>query len=105
MLTRWRGTDIDIAPSDMVVSVRGPQDRIDRTGQIIGQRFRIDALIGTGAMAHVFRAVDTQTAAYVALKILKTSLESDPAARQRFSRGYFSRARTTCVPAASRTPR
>ena len=58
----------------------------DRTGQIIGQRFRIDALIGRGAMADVFRALDMQTAAYVALKILRTSLDGDPAAPQRFLR-------------------
>jgi serine/threonine-protein kinase len=58
----------------------------DRTGQIIGQRFRIDALIGRGAMADVFRALDAETSAYVALKILRTSLDSDRAARQRFIR-------------------
>jgi serine/threonine-protein kinase len=58
----------------------------DRTGQIIGQRFRIDALIGRGAMADVFRAVDLRTAAYVALKVLRTSLDGDPAAPQRFLR-------------------
>ena len=58
----------------------------DRTGQIIGQRFRIDALIGRGAMADVFRALDLQTSAYVALKILRTSLGGDPAAPQRFLR-------------------
>ncbi len=64
----------------MVVSVVA-----DRTGQIIGQRFRIDALIGKGAMADVFRALDLHTQAYVALKILRTSLE-DPSAYQRFVR-------------------
>ena len=58
----------------------------DRTGQIIGQRFRIDALIGKGAMADVFRALDLHTSAYVALKILRTSLDGDPSAPQRFLR-------------------
>ena len=59
----------------------------DRTGQIIGKRFRIDALIGKGAMADVFRALDLQTSAYVALKILRASLDTrDPAGRQRFIR-------------------
>ena len=57
----------------------------DRTGQIIGQRFRIDATIGRGAMADVFRALDLHTSAYVALKIMRTSLE-DPSAHQRFTR-------------------
>ena len=31
---------------------------VDRIGQVIGQRFRIDALIGRGAMADVYRALD-----------------------------------------------
>jgi len=65
--------------------VEGVSSAVDRTGQVIGQRFRIDALIGKGAMADVFRAVDLETAAYVALKILRTSLE-DPSASLRFTR-------------------
>src|SRR5215207_2723183 len=65
--------------------VEGVSKARDRTGQVIGQRFRIDALIGKGAMADVFRALDTQTAMYVALKILRTALD-DPSATLRFSR-------------------
>jgi eukaryotic-like serine/threonine-protein kinase len=61
-------------------------DRVDRAGQLIGDRFRIDALIGRGAMADVYRALDTRTAMYVAIKILRASLEADPAAAQRFAR-------------------
>ena len=52
---------------------------------MIGQRFRIDALIGKGAMADVFRAVDLTTSAYVALKILRAEI-GDPAGKQRFAR-------------------
>jgi serine/threonine-protein kinase len=37
-------------------------------------------------MADVFRALDVHTAMYVALKILRTSLDGDPAAPQRFMR-------------------
>ncbi|HVK88789.1 MAG TPA: serine/threonine-protein kinase [Kofleriaceae bacterium] len=61
-------------------------DRADRTGHVLGQRFRIDALIGKGAMADVYRAVDLQTSAYVAVKILRTSLAGDPTAKARFAR-------------------
>jgi serine/threonine-protein kinase len=61
-------------------------DRVDRTGQVIGGRFRIDALIGKGAMAHVYRALDLPTSMYVAVKILRASLEDDPSAVQRFAR-------------------
>ena len=55
-------------------------------GQVLGQRWRIDARIGKGAMAEVFRALDLQTAAYVAVKILRNSVAGDPAIKQRFAR-------------------
>jgi serine/threonine protein kinase len=59
----------------------------DRIGQVYGRQFRIDALIGRGAMADVYRALDLSTAAYVALKVLRHGFEGlDPAARQRFTR-------------------
>jgi serine/threonine-protein kinase len=61
-------------------------DRVARTGQVIGGRFRIDTLIGRGAMADVYRALDATTSMYVAVKILRGSLDSDPAAVQRFVR-------------------
>jgi len=61
-------------------------DRRDRIGQVIGQRFRLDALIGKGAMAQVYRALDLRTSAYVAIKILRVAIDHDPAARQRFAR-------------------
>jgi serine/threonine-protein kinase len=61
-------------------------DRVDRVGQVIGQRFRIDAGIGRGAMAEVYRALDLETSQHVALKILKRNLTGDPAIKLRFSR-------------------
>lgn len=58
-----------------------------RIGQVIARQFRIDALIGRGAMADVYRALDLASAGYVALKVLRHNLEAyDPAARQRFAR-------------------
>ena len=60
--------------------------RADRSGQVIGRRFRLDALIGRGAMADVYRALDDTTSMYVAIKILRASLDADPAAVQRFAR-------------------
>ena len=61
-------------------------DRVDRTAQVIGQRFRIDAMIGRGAMAEVYRAFDLLAQAEVALKILTRSLSGDPASKLRFTR-------------------
>ena len=57
----------------------------DRNGQVIGERFRIDALLGRGASADVFRAVDLATSAYVALKILRQEI-ADPSGKERFAR-------------------
>ena len=61
-------------------------DRVDRTGQVIGERFRVDALVGRGAMAEVYRAHDLRIGSDVALKILRRSLTGDPAIQQRFAR-------------------
>ena len=55
-------------------------------GQVLGQRWRIDARIGKGAMAEVYRALDLQTAAYVAVKILRSSVAGDPGIKLRFAR-------------------
>ncbi len=55
-------------------------------GQVLGNRWRIDARIGKGAMAEVYRALDLQTAAHVALKILRNTVAVDPAIVQRFTR-------------------
>ncbi|MBA3538310.1 MAG: serine/threonine protein kinase [Deltaproteobacteria bacterium] len=60
----------------------GPKERI---GQIIGDRFRIDAFIGKGSMADVYRALDLTTSAFVALKILRRQID-DGAGLQRFAR-------------------
>jgi serine/threonine protein kinase len=61
-------------------------DRVDRTGQVIGGRFRLDAPIGRGAMAEVYRALDLATSMYVAVKVLRASLGADPSAAPRFER-------------------
>lgn len=53
---------------------------------MIGRRFRIDGLIGRGAMAEVYRALDLETQGHVALKILKKDLAGDAAVKRRFTR-------------------
>ena len=45
--------------------------KVSRIGSIIGDRFRLDELIGRGAMAEVYRALDLETQAFVAVKILR----------------------------------
>jgi serine/threonine protein kinase len=58
----------------------------DRIGSVIDRRFRIDALIGRGAMAEVYRAFDLEAQLSVALKVVRKSLATDPEVRQRFAR-------------------
>ena len=58
----------------------------DRVGQVIGDRFRIDELIGKGAMADVYRALDLTTQAYLALKILRNAHIADAVSLARFAR-------------------
>lgn len=49
-------------------------------------RYRIDARLGEGAMADVYRAFDPGIGRTVAIKVLKPDLARDPALRQRFLR-------------------
>jgi serine/threonine-protein kinase len=59
---------------------------VDRIGTLIGDRFRLDELIGRGAMAEVYRALDLETQAFVALKILRHQHVTDPVSLARFER-------------------
>ncbi len=61
-------------------------DRPNRIGQTIGDRFRVDELIGKGAHAEVFRALDLKTSAFVALKILRHAHVDDATTKARFVR-------------------
>ena len=58
----------------------------DRAGSVIAGRYELVRLIGRGAMADVYRAVDRALGTEVALKILRQSVRSDPEAVARFDR-------------------
>jgi serine/threonine protein kinase len=60
--------------------------KVSRIGTVIGDRFRLDELIGRGAMAEVYRALDLQTQAFVALKILRHQHVTDNVSLARFAR-------------------
>lgn len=51
----------------------------------LGERFKIDSLIGVGAMGSVYRAVDKSTDKVVAIKIIKPDLARDAVAIKRFA--------------------
>jgi serine/threonine-protein kinase len=60
--------------------------KVSWIGTIVGDRFRVDEAIGKGAMADVYRALDLETQAYVALKILRHTHVYDATSLARFER-------------------
>jgi serine/threonine protein kinase len=54
--------------------------------RVVGERFKLTRLIGEGAFAHVYRAVDLQSGGDVAVKILKEGLRADREIAERFRR-------------------
>ncbi|GHH74297.1 serine/threonine protein kinase [Streptomyces sulfonofaciens] len=62
-------------------------------GQVLDDRYRIDALIAVGGMATVYRAVDTRLDRVVALKVMHPALAADASFVERFIREAKSVAR------------
>jgi serine/threonine-protein kinase len=57
-----------------------------QTGEVIGSRYRIDAPIGGGGMATVYRATDLRLGREVAVKVLLANLTQDAGLVERFER-------------------
>lgn len=55
-------------------------------GRLISGRYRIEAVVGTGGMAVVYRALDLEKQQTVAIKVLRPEYESDREFVRRFSR-------------------
>lgn len=55
-------------------------------GRLISGRYRIEALVGMGGMAKVYRAMDEKENRTVAIKVLRAEYESDMEFVRRFSR-------------------
>jgi len=64
-------------------------------GDVLAGRYRIDAPIGVGGMASVYRATDLRLEREVAVKVLLPNLAADPALAQRFEREALSLAATS----------
>lgn len=56
------------------------------TGHVFGDRFRVEQLIAAGGMGFVYLATDLEQQQPVALKIMRSSLQRDPVAIERFKR-------------------
>ena len=70
----------------MLESAAAVLDEFDlNAGTLLGP-YRIDALLGSGGMGHVYRATDTRLNRTVAVKVLPKALASDPQFRARFDR-------------------
>lgn len=54
------------------------------TGRLLGGRYEVREVIGRGGMADVYLGVDARLGRQVAIKILKSTLSSDPTFRNRF---------------------
>ncbi len=57
----------------------------DLTGQVLGERYRVDAFIDRGGMATVYRAFDLQDRVMLALKALHPDLAEDGVFTRRFT--------------------
>ncbi len=55
-------------------------------GELLAGRYRVDAYLGEGGMAQVYKAWDSERAAPVALKMLRADLAQDPVFLRRFRR-------------------
>ena len=58
----------------------------ERVGRLVGGRYRLDALIGTGGMGLLFRALDERENRAVAVKMLKPCDREEPDRAARFER-------------------
>lgn len=58
----------------------------DRSGNVFDDRYRLERLIGRGATAEVYRAIDQQTQIAVAVKIITIELEKSLESKLRFER-------------------
>jgi serine/threonine protein kinase len=62
-------------------------------GEVVGQRYRVSELIGSGGQSRVYRAVDLRDGDEVALKVLKASaVQTDPDAVERMFREAYAMA-------------
>ena len=70
----------------MVASPSPDPDEQFAIGSVLDDRYRIDAVLGTGGMGRVYRAEHTKIGKMVAIKVLHADLNRNREASQRFQR-------------------
>src|SRR5262245_10362440 len=60
--------------------------RIARPGRVIGERYRLAAPLGRGALGEIWRAEHVRLKSPVAIKFLDTAIADDPEMLERFLR-------------------
>ncbi|RMG99616.1 MAG: serine/threonine protein kinase [Deltaproteobacteria bacterium] len=78
------GVPVPVPPT--VPPERGMGAVSDHTGRVLDGKYRLDALVGSGGMAHVYRATHLGLRRTVAIKLLHPRLSDDPGAAARFER-------------------
>lgn len=68
------------------MAISATQDGSELIGEIVGERYRIDAVVGAGGMATVFEAFDQTLERPVAVKVMRREVIGEPDQLERFRR-------------------
>lgn len=68
------------------MAISATQDGSELIGEIVGERYRIDAVVGAGGMATVFEAFDQTLERAVAVKVMRREVIGEPDQLERFRR-------------------
>ena len=77
----------------MATSISPSSDEPFPSGSMLGGRYRIEAVLGTGGMGRVYRAEHTGAGTQVAIKVLHADLTRNREASQRFKREMMASSR------------
>lgn len=58
----------------------------NRVGEVLASKYKLEALLGSGGMGHVYRATNTHVGRPVAIKVLRNEHAENPVVRDRFVR-------------------